>query len=222
MRATILTCILPLACFSCSSDAGDPPLDEVDPDPACAGEEATSTTARTDELAWDLDRDPATPIVCATPDCDRLDEPDAPDELDLPDLESAALDTWGLADPLTSTGKYRTWPNGRIPYKLATTNGVVQINSATRTALSQAMTNWEQLTEGRIKFRPKQASDVAYVVIKQGSPRVSPFVGYRKDKVQEMYLRDSEYITVIKHELGHVIGLHHEQRRNDRLSYIKV
>ncbi len=132
------------------------------------------------------------------------------------------LEAYGLTDPLTSTGKYRAWPNGRIPYVLATTNGVVQINSATRTALSQAMTNWEQLTEGRIMFRAKQSTDKAYVIVKQGSPRVSPFVGYRKDQVQSLYLRDTEYLTVTKHELGHVIGLHHEQRRTDRGSFIQV
>jgi hypothetical protein len=212
MRTTII-CIVLAACSSTYA-----PTEETETDPACAGEAEPS--AHSDELPWDLDRDPVSD-VSDCPDCDALPELDAPDEDYVPTWEPDVT-TWGLTDPLTSTGKSRAWPNGRIPYKLATTNGVVQINSATRTALSQAMTNWEQLTEGRIKFRPKQASDVAYVIVKQGSPRVGPFVGYRKDQVSTLYLRDSEYLTVTKHELGHVIGLHHEQRRTDRLSFIKV
>ena len=223
MRAT--TIAITIACLSCSSDeAADPPIDEIDP--ACAGEEEPAPSARVDELPWDLERDPVgdTPVCPASdPGCDALAEPDAPDELDLPELDDAGRVTYGLSDPLTSTGRYRVWPNGRIPYRYArTSSGAIQVNATTRERLSQAMTNWEQLTEGRIKFRPRQSSDTAYVLIKEGSPRVSPFVGYRKDSVQSMYLRDSEYITVIKHELGHVIGLHHEQRRNDRLSYIQV
>jgi hypothetical protein len=51
---------------------------------------------------------------------------------------------------------------------------------------------------------------------------VSPFVGYRAGQVQNLYLRQDEFITVMKHELGHVIGFHHEQRRSDRLNHIKV
>ena len=223
MRAT--TIAITIACISCSAEeAAEPPLDETDP--ACAGEDAPTPSTRTDELPWDLARDPVgdTPVCPASdPDCDALVEADAPEEIDLPDLDDADRVTYGLSDPLTSTGRYRVWPNGRIPYRYArTSSGAIQVNATTRERLSQAMTNWEQLTEGRIKFRPRKSTDTAYVVIKEGSPRVSPFVGYRKDRVQSVFLRDNEYITVIKHELGHVVGLHHEQRRNDRLSYIQV
>ena len=216
MRTAII-CIVVFA--ACSSTTTDTPT-ATDEDPACAGDSVPS--ARSEELPWDLDRDPVTDTpVCPAefPDCDRLDDVDAPDLDEL--MVQTELTPYGLTE-VSATGKYRAWPNGRIPYRLATTNGVVQINAATRTALSQAMTNWEQLTEGRIKFRAKTSNDSTYVVVKQGSPRVSPFVGYRKDQIPTLYLRDSEYLTVTKHELGHVIGLHHEQRRTDRLSYIKV
>jgi hypothetical protein len=216
MRNAIISIVLAAAC----SSSAEPPIDETESDPACVEEDVA---ARSEELAWDLDRDPVSDVqVCPAdnPGCDALDELDAYEE-DEPTWQSD-LEPYGLTDPLTSAGKYRAWPNGRIPYVLATTNGVVQINAAARTALSQAMTNWEQLTEGRIKFRKRVSTDKAYVIVKQGSPRVSPFVGYRKDQVQTLYLRDSEYLTVTKHELGHVIGLHHEQRRTDRGSYIKV
>src|SRR5689334_23176297 len=81
---------------------------EPDFDPACAGEEAPPT-ARTGELAWDLDRgfDSDRPVCAAdNPSCDFLPAEDAVD-LDEDDI---VLTPFGLSDPL-SGGKYRTWPN---------------------------------------------------------------------------------------------------------------
>ncbi|HEY5922064.1 MAG TPA: ricin-type beta-trefoil lectin domain protein [Kofleriaceae bacterium] len=227
MRRT--TCLIVLA--ACSAEiSNEEEIVEPPEDPACATDPATPRASNNDELAWDLDRDlDSDRPVCSAdePDCDRIDAPDAEDDGFV--VDGMAIDhdpdaiAYGLADPLTSSGKYRVWPNGRIPYTYVRDSaGNPYVNAATRTALSQAMTNWEAKTEGRIKFRPKQSSDTAYVRITQGSPLVRPFVGYRAGQVQTMQLRDSEYVTVVKHELGHVIGLHHEQRRTDRLNYIKV
>jgi hypothetical protein len=225
MRTTTLLIVL----AACSAEVTTEE-EIVEPvDPACATDEASPRL--TDELNWDLDRDlDSDRPVCSAdaPDCDRIDAPDAEDD-DFITADAMATDhdsdavAYALSDPLTTDGKYRKWPNGRIPYKFARDSaGNILVNAATRTALSQAMTNWETLTEGRIKFRPKLSTDTAYVVITQGSPLVRPFVGYRAGQVQTLQLRDSEYVTVCKHELGHVIGLHHEQRRTDRLNYIQV
>lgn len=216
-----------MACTSRIEPADDPVAG------ACAEDPAPPAQARLDgELPWDLGRDldsDRPPCPADAPDCDRLDEPDAVDDDGIadPDVDAIAVDPAtglrGLADPLTSTGHFHTWPNGRIPYRFAKDSaGNYLVNYTTRERVGQAMTNWETLTEGRIKFRPKLSTDTAYFVITEGSPRVGPFVGYRKDQVSTMYLRDSEYITVIKHELGHVVGFHHEQRRFDRSSYIQV
>jgi hypothetical protein len=198
----------------------------------CAAEAPSAPPGDDFQLAWEIDDElePSQPVCPADqPDCDRLDDPEdeVDDHVDLDDLAGVAGDTedsataYALTDPLAD-GKYRAWPHGRIPYKFATSNGVFQLNAATRSTVSKAMTNWSTLTEGRVKFRAKTATDTAYVLIKIGSPKVSPFVGYRKGRVSELFLRQNEFITVTKHELGHVIGLHHEHRRTDRLSHIKV
>ena len=232
MVAGMRTAIALLALCACSGDVetDEPIVDDPPQDPACAVDPATPRFDA-EQLGWDLERDLDSdrPVCSETePDCDRVDGMDAPDD-DGFDVDGMAIDhesdaiSYALADPLTSNGKYRSWPNGRIPYTYVRDgNGNPYVNSTTRTRLSQAMTNWELKTEGRVKFRAKQASDTAYVRITQGSPLVRPFVGYRAGQVQTLMLRDSEYVTVCKHELGHVIGLHHEQRRTDRLNYIQV
>jgi hypothetical protein len=201
MRRTLFLAILvPFLVLGCST------LDEELPD-----------DLPDEPLDWDLDDDEmAAAPVCPPdePECDALHEAD----VELEDEPEAA--TYGLTDPKTASGSFRAWPGGRIPYRFAT--GSNAINATTRDRLSQGMTNWEKLTEGRIKFRAATSSDTAYVLVKRGSTRVSPFVGYRAGRVQELYLRDNEYLTVIKHELGHVLGFHHEQRRTDRGNHIQV
>jgi hypothetical protein len=187
-------------------------------------------------LAWEVDPQlEGSPPACPPDDpaCDRLDTADT-EEAELLETLEAAIEgalapeddgtgVFALADPLSSTGKYRIWPNGRIPYVFAkTSSGAYQLDASTRATVSAAMTSWTSLTEGRIKFVAKTSTDKAYVSIRRGDPRVRPFVGYRKDQVQELYLRQDEYLTVTKHELGHVIGFHHEQRRSDRASHIQV
>lgn len=172
-------------------------------------------------LDWDLDDalgsdNPVCPPE--TPDCDALSEPCAlEDSLGSPMPGSSPA---GLTDPPSSSR--RTWPNGIIPYTFKTSNGNILVSKATRQTLSLAMTNWQRQTENRIKFREKRATDTAYVLIVPGGPKVSPFVGYKKGQVSELSLGDNEPITVVKHELGHVIGLHHEQKRKDRNQFIKI
>src|SRR5688500_12730304 len=103
------------ACAACSEPGI---IDDGVDDPACAGEDVPS--ARTgDELPWELDDElDSNRFACPpdSPDCDRLDEPDAIDELGEAIEEPEAWTPYGLSDPQTSTGRYRTWPNGRIPY----------------------------------------------------------------------------------------------------------
>jgi hypothetical protein len=118
--------------------------------------------------------------------------------------------------PALAEAHDRAWPEGRVPYKIA--DGV---GSTTETRLLKAMAEWEEKTDHLIQFVPATDDDIAFVRVKVGSPSVS-FVGYKKDTISKLYLRNPEYITVIRHELGHVLGLHHEHQRSDRLQHIEV
>lgn len=152
------------------------------------------------------------------PDCDRLDEPCVPDEATPPAGESTApgSNPMGLGSPLSSSGKHLIWPKGRVPYKIAST-----LDATTKTRVLSAMSEWQSKTKQVVRFEKATSADAAYVLVTTGSPRVE-FVGYKSNTVSKLYLRDNEYLTVTRHELGHVLGLEHEMRRKDRAASIQV
>jgi hypothetical protein len=177
-------------------------------------------------LDWDLDEDVPEAPVCPPedPECDGLESACVFEE-DEPQAEASGpgLQPTGVSDPLTSSGQLRVWPRGEIPYAFERdAAGNIKLDAGTRETLSRAMTEWQTKSENRLRFRPKTSNDTAYVLIKPGNTLVRPFVGYRPGRVQELILSKGEYITVMRHELGHVIGLHHEQKRSDRLNHIRV
>jgi len=143
------------------------------------------------------------------PDCDRLDAPCA---VDGPDPT-----TQGLTASTTAAGNYRIWPNGRIPYSID-----ASVGDTTRNRVLAAMSEWQTKTEQRVRFVKKSSTDTAFLRVLGATRPATSFVGYKPGTVSKVTLRNPEYLTVIRHELGHVLGLHHEQRRSDRSSYILV
>lgn len=106
----------------------------------------------------------------------------------------------------------KLWPNGRIPFEFDKT--WPPPNPA---GLLAAMREWESLTPVRFV---EHTTEVDFVAFNNGMGCLSP-VGRQGGK-QWVDLMGSCEAGQMLHELGHVIGLFHEQSRTDRDRYVKV
>ncbi|GGI52353.1 hypothetical protein GCM10011425_35650 [Mucilaginibacter galii] len=109
------------------------------------------------------------------------------------------------------TAFINTWQSGVVYWD-------VDSNVPNQSRITNAIATWEAYT--RIRFVRKSGYASSWVHIKRGDG-CSSFVG-RKMGEQELTLSDdcSEGNTL--HELGHAIGLFHEQSREDRDLYINI
>jgi len=106
------------------------------------------------------------------------------------------------------------WPNARIPYYI---DG--SIGSGGRSAIAAAIADYHRHT--CIRFHQRR-SESAYIKFYRGNGCSSP-VGYRYGRVNTVSLASGcWYKGTVIHEIGHSIGLYHEQSRPDRDSYIEI
>ncbi len=123
--------------------------------------------------------------------------------------------------------KKGTWDRGKIPFEL------VGLNIEEVSAVMQAMTAWEVVSMNRIKFiylpfagdDLDNVSDVKPLIIMKGGLDIGEGLcvgqGYNQE-LQSLIILKTFTQTNICHELGHVLGLIHEQQRPDRELYITV
>jgi hypothetical protein len=113
----------------------------------------------------------------------------------------------------------RKWLNNTVPYTIDPTY-------ASSDLILQAISAWEHVT--KVHFVERTAANMAsyhsYVYFTKGTdPRacLSEGVGMQGGR-QLVELVDGCQLGQIIHEIGHVLGLDHEQNRSDRDKYVKV
>jgi hypothetical protein len=116
-----------------------------------------------------------------------------------------------MASVIQVGAKYR-WPGGVIPYK-------IDGNLPNQSRIAMAIDQWHIKTD-RIHLRPAVESDVDYVRFVMGNGCSSP-IG-RMGGEQYITLTTGCEVPQIIHEIGHTVGLWHEQCRNDRGNYLII
>lgn len=103
------------------------------------------------------------------------------------------------------------WPGGKVPY-------TIDSNLPKQERVREAITHWQEATS--LTF-VKRTTEAAYVTFTTG--RVcSSAIGYRKNRRQYVRLASGCSRGNAIHEIGHAIGLYHEQTHSDRDQHVKI
>jgi len=129
---------------------------------------------------------------------------------------AAALDPASAAKGVRSAAIIseppRYWPGAVVPY-------IIDAELPAPERILEAMRNWETRTPLRFSRRTTEQNYLHFTRVQDGS--CSSYVGVKGG--EQLVRLDSRCSALaIAHELGHAIGLYHEQSRADRDYYIRI
>ncbi|ESP01181.1 hypothetical protein LOTGIDRAFT_172704 [Lottia gigantea] len=109
------------------------------------------------------------------------------------------------------------WPNGVIPYEIASNTFSYQ----QRSYIEYAIADWERYT--CLHFRKANYNDKRKVVFSNGNGCWSNIGMTRNYGPQYVYLAPNcRYKSIILHEIGHALGFFHEHTRPDRDDFVYI
>ncbi|MDF1645680.1 MAG: M12 family metallopeptidase [Legionellaceae bacterium] len=124
-----------------------------------------------------------------------------------------------LKGMVVDTSHHLLWPDGVIPYVMSES-----LSLSKQAEILAAMALWEAGTVVRfVKLMPESQLDhLDYVIFQAHAGKTCASSVGREGGVQTLRLAERCSTMMIAHELGHLMGLWHEQSRLDRDLYVEV